>query len=214
MQWFAKDTSQEAAETRQLIRKAEMVESGATTSLADASALISTDVRFPSEAWVAVEKLYAWSVIVDVFHGIEHGVSVAVRTAAKEIGPLLHSMVSDMADSQAVGMDLVCRILWELQQDYFNHVNLPAADETREIPTFAYIRDNVRSSRVDRLASLPISWYSMVGAPSRRGNPTSAESNVRSSRGVVAAINPHVDRRLVQRFSTSPHSSISAMMQG
>ena len=38
-------------------------------SLADATALTSDDVRFLTQPYVAVEKLYAWSVIVDVFHG-------------------------------------------------------------------------------------------------------------------------------------------------
>jgi hypothetical protein len=48
--------------------RAAQLESGASATLADLTSLASTDPLFPSQAFVAAEKLYAWSVVVDVFH--------------------------------------------------------------------------------------------------------------------------------------------------
>ena len=45
-------------------------------SLQDAELITSADVKFPSTAHFAGEKLCGWSVVIDVFHGVAHDVFV------------------------------------------------------------------------------------------------------------------------------------------
>ena len=67
------------AAVQQRIQQAQLIEAGSSVTLSDASALIADDVRFPSAPFVAVEKLYGWSVVVDVFLGVGHTVSINLR---------------------------------------------------------------------------------------------------------------------------------------
>jgi hypothetical protein len=82
------------------------LESGNSTNLADIDTLTSVDVRFPSEAYVAAEKLYAWSVVVDVFHGVNHPVVTAVRDAVMRLAPQLQRTATSKADTPGAGMHL------------------------------------------------------------------------------------------------------------
>jgi hypothetical protein len=61
--------------------------SGASVSLADADTLLANNSHFPSEVWMVVEKLKGWSVMVDVFHGVNHPIAVSIRNAVQELGP-------------------------------------------------------------------------------------------------------------------------------
>ena len=77
------------AAVQQRIQQAQLVEAGSCVTLSDASALIADDVRLPAAPFVAVEKLYSWSVVVDVFLGVGHTVSINLRNAVLLVGPLL-----------------------------------------------------------------------------------------------------------------------------
>ena len=88
-------------------------------SLADATALTSDDVRFPTQPYVAVEKLYAWSVIVDVFHGVRHPVAITISEAVRLIGPLLQRMAGHMGDTPGAAMELICRVMYDMHLDYY-----------------------------------------------------------------------------------------------
>ena len=46
----------------------------------------------PTTAYVVVEKVCAFSVVVDVFHGTAHPISVAVRDFAKGAAPNIHRL--------------------------------------------------------------------------------------------------------------------------
>jgi hypothetical protein len=61
-----------------MIKKAEVAESSTTLSLTDAEQLTSTGVRFPTSPQTAIEKLYAWSVFIDIFHGNGHPIATNV----------------------------------------------------------------------------------------------------------------------------------------
>ena len=207
----------EMAEVRKLVKQAELTEAGTSMTLHDAETLTTADVRFPSTAQVGAEKLYGWSVAIDVFHGNTHAVAVSIRSFSVDVGPCLHRIFEQLADSPAVGMDLVNRVLFEAQQDYFQWATAVANGQTGvTIPTFGTIRQKVLSYRVDSLSPLPAGWYSMVDAPlsSRRARGTTTETSPRQQAGAVATFNRDADPLLMRRFRDSSHTTISGMMEG
>ena len=71
-------------------------------------------------------------------------------------------------------MDLVCRIMFEAQQEYFMWANdaavaAPGGAPVVGLPDFARLKNAVFTYRADSLSPLPGSWYSMMGvAPAGR----------------------------------------------
>ena len=112
---------------QQRIQQAQLIEAGSSVTLSDASALIADDVRFPSAPFVAVEKLYGWSVVVDVFLGVGHTVSINLRQAVLLVGPLLQRLASQMGDNSGAGMELICRVMFDMQQDFFMYLSKTSA---------------------------------------------------------------------------------------
>ncbi|MCA1806871.1 MAG: hypothetical protein LC687_03275, partial [Actinobacteria bacterium] len=85
-----------------LIKKAELVEGSATVSLSDAASLTTNDVCLPTVAYIAIEKLLGWSVVVDVFHGATQPIAVAIQNAVKNIGPKINRLVNQASDTHSV----------------------------------------------------------------------------------------------------------------
>ena len=96
----------DVAKVKALTKKAAMVEGGSSVSLRDAESLVSLDIRMPTETYVAIEKLFGWSVVVDVFHGLLHLISTSICHAVSMIGPCLHRVVSQNANDPRVAMEL------------------------------------------------------------------------------------------------------------
>ena len=113
------DGQAEVEGVRALIKNAQIVEGGASVSLEDAQRITTSDVSFPSNPQSAEEKLYGFSIIVDLFHGVAHPVSVSIRNMAIRLGLAFHRLADQYADTPTQGMDLVCRVLYDIQQDYF-----------------------------------------------------------------------------------------------
>ena len=65
---------------KELIKRAEIAESGSSVSLADAELITTTDMRFPSSARAAEEQLYGWSILLDIFHGVLHPVALSAAS--------------------------------------------------------------------------------------------------------------------------------------
>ena len=55
-----------------------MVESGNSVSLKNVTTVTSLDVRFPAEVHVVVEKLYSWSVVINIYFGANHCIAQSV----------------------------------------------------------------------------------------------------------------------------------------
>jgi hypothetical protein len=155
----------EAKAVTEMSKKAQLAEGSLSISLSDASTLTATDVRYPTTAQIATEKLYAWSIVVDLFHGVNHPVSVSIRNFVLTVGPSLHS-VYNMESTPAEGMDRVIRVLYEAQQDYARWATLVSreADPARRppVPEFARIIEAVLSLRAESLSHPPASWKSYV----------------------------------------------------
>ena len=62
------------------MKKAEILEGGTSMSLQDAESIASADVKFPSTAYFAGEKLHGWSVVIDIL-GLILEVFLWLRTA-------------------------------------------------------------------------------------------------------------------------------------
>jgi hypothetical protein len=129
----------EMESVRRLVKQAELAEAGSNISLADAERLTSSDVRFPVDAQSGAEKLWGWSILVDLFHGITHEIAMSVRRFVSSVGPALHRVAAQHADTPAIGMDHVCRVLYEAQQDYFVYVSALANGLAPLCPNFSRI---------------------------------------------------------------------------
>jgi hypothetical protein len=203
-----------AARTRQ----AAMVTAGGAVSLADSIAIIADDARFPTQPNHARDKLQGWSIVIDVVLGPNHAGARAVRTAIQDIGPHLENMAAQMGDTAGAGMELVCRVMFDIQQDFFIYLNALAQGEAPVAPTFSNVKGLVRSSRAACLAPLPAAWYTMVSCPrprdSRQPAPLNTPPEMRVPSGAATMVNAHRDERLTQRYKDGNYSSITAMIGG
>jgi len=203
-----------------LVRQAELAEQGGAMSLQDARRLISTDVRFPTTPQVAAEKCYGWSILIDLFHGSNHAVATCVRNFVNRAGPSFHRVASLHLDNPKLGMDLVCRVLFDAQQEYFTWANaaalapdVPSANAIG-LPNFASLTNKLDTHRVESLSALPAIWYAKFGTPKgARSNANDGESPTRNQSGTAAVHNAHTDARLKRRFEQSNFSSITAMIE-
>jgi hypothetical protein len=203
-----------AKEAQQRVQKASIVLNGASTSLADANALITDDIRFPTRAYV---KLCGWSVVIDVFHGPNHPLAVSVRHAVHSLCPLLQRLEGQNEDTPGAGVELLCRIMYDMQQDYFFYLNRLGLGQDADVPMFEKVLGLVATQRAQVLAPLPAHWYSMVDCPRLRqlgvtSTPATAPPKMRVATSGVSSVNPHINRRLVTQFKDSGHSSITAMV--
>ena len=62
--------------------------------LDNAERISTSDIRFPTDARSAKEKLYGFSIIVNLFHGVAHPIAVNIRSMVTQIGPTFHRLVS------------------------------------------------------------------------------------------------------------------------
>jgi hypothetical protein len=204
---------------QQRVQQAQLVEGGASVALGDAAALLSDNVLFPTQPYIAVEKLYGWSVILDVFLGVNHALSINVRTAVCAIGPLLQRLASHMGDTPGAGMELICRVMFDMQQDVFMYINQVQAGAAVLVPTFETLKGLVTTFRADSLSPLPGPWYAMTSCPKGRSMagpvaPVTAPAAARTPASAATVVNAHVDRRLHNRYKDSGHLSITAMIGG
>ena len=202
----------EAHATNAIISKATLASEGNTLSMADAETMITTDVRFPSRVQVAVEKLYGFSILVDLFHGRGTAIATNVRSFVCTVCPSLHNL-HQISGQDLPALDLVNRVLFEVQQDYFAWLSAVVGKSTPAdrppAPKFEAIQNAVLTYRASSLSPLPSAWYSMIERPSSK-----KEHGPRAASGSVSHFNQHVDEGLKGRYATSGFSSITAMTSG
>ena len=95
--------------------------------------------------------MMGWSIIIDLFHGVNHSISVSIRQLAVEVAPFFHQVVANHAGDHAAGMDLVCRIMYDAQQDYFSYANALGNGLNPQVPTFQNLIAAVKAHRVSSL---------------------------------------------------------------
>ena len=153
------------------LRQCSLASQGTSLSLADAEKLTATDVRFPTSPQTAAEKLCGWSIVIDIFHGVNKPISNNIRKAVIEIAPSLCTLFSHHCgvDDPRTGMDVVNRVLCELQQDYFVWASemsrLAPGAPPPAVPDFKRVNSLVSSFRADALSSLPSSWCTLLDPP-------------------------------------------------
>ena len=204
----------EVERLKSLVNSAAMVEGGATLTLSDAAALTTNDIALPTVVYVAVEKLKGWSVVVDVFHGSRTPIADSIRTAVERICPHLFRLVHQAAATESVGMELVWRVMYEFQQDYFDYLRKMATGTTGGVvPTFQDIVSKVETHRASALCELPAGWYSKVkGLPPSREEKESRTGGLREQTGTAPRVNPSPDESLMNRFKECGHASIKSMI--
>ena len=199
---------------KKLVNSAAMVEGGATLTLSDAASLTTNDIALPTVVYIAVEKLNGWSVVVDTFHGNNTPIADAIRTAVERINPHLFRLVHQAAATESIGMELVWRVMYEFQQDYFAYLRKMAAGTTGGVvPDFSRIVSMVETHRASALCELPAGWYSKVkGLPPTRDDKDTRSSGLREQTGTAPRVNPSPDSSLMTRFKDCGHASIKSMI--
>ena len=201
---------------KSLVNSASMVEGGATLTLSDAAALTTNDVRMPTVPYLAVQKLQCWSVVVDVFHGEGTTIADNIRTAVQEVCPHIFRIVHRATEQgTGVGMELVWRIMYEFQQDYFAYLRKMAVGTTGgTVPDFKHIIEKVETSRAAALCTLPATWYTKVKTtpPPEAGREGRPGGGLREQAGLVPRTNPSPDAGLMARFRDCGHASIKSMI--
>ena len=96
----------EAFKNMRLMKKAKISKDGTMMSLQDAELITSADVKFPSTACFAGEKLCGWLVVIDIFHGVAHDVSNCVRNFVIAVVPHLHSVQHNLPSRPALAWTL------------------------------------------------------------------------------------------------------------
>ena len=120
-------------------------------------------------------------------------------------------MMSTMGDTPSHGMDLICRVMYDMQQDYFQYARDLGSGRPVSVPQFEVLIQKVRSYRADSLSPLPRHWYTLVSAPSHERYSRPEGGTPRDQAGATPAFNANADRRLLSRYRESPFNSISAM---
>jgi hypothetical protein len=156
------------------IKKREMIALNAAVSLTDAELLTTTDAHLPTECYMAVDKLNGWSVMIDVFHGSNAPISLAVRNAVHIISPKLQRLVHQVAISPAEGVEQVCRIMHEMQPEHYAYLHLlsrgttlPAPDFSEVITAVSTLLSSQRSSRDLTHREVPTPYGRDLSIPTR-----------------------------------------------
>ena len=198
--------------------RASLAHGSTSVSLADAEALTTSDLKFPTLPYMAVEKIYGWSIHVDIYHGPNQPISNNIREAVMSVGPSFFRIASLMSDNHSA-MDLICRIMYDMQQEYFHWLSQSeqaiGTGRPPAVPNFRNLVTIVQTYRADSLSPLPLPWYSLVSAPARAGSRKSEDKpSTREALGMVSAVNPRVDPKIKSRWENSGHASLSAMLAG
>ena len=197
---------------KKMIQQAQYVESGAGVTLADAESITANDVRMPTTAHTAQEKLYAFSVLVDIFHGANQAISTNVRRMASAIGPVLPTIVAQAA-TEALGMNQVHRVLFDVQQTYFRYCTRIGSDEQNVIvPDFHEVLDKVQTYRADALSDIPASWRSYLDSPAPRSSNQRKRELSAKARNAVD-VNAKADQAIIRRFESGEWATISDMLK-
>jgi hypothetical protein len=124
-------------------------------------------------------------------------------------------------------MESLCRVMYELHQDYFAYLHQVAIDAPAiVVPTFQDVVNQVATGRVARLSALPHGRYaSFEGRPETgtgRGGGTGtgggggsgggSGGSLRERSGTTPRVNPKPDAALLTRFRDCGHASINSMI--
>ena len=108
-------------------------------------------------------------------------------------------------------MDLLTRVMFDMQQDYFTWLNAAASDSKHPAPDFSRLRSLARTYRVDSLSKIPNSWQTMIARPKAKTPQASgACSRLSGSKDDCFKADP-VHKK---RFRQNGHTTISALLEG
>jgi hypothetical protein len=199
------------------VLQAELAEAS-TTTLADARALTTCKLGVPTMPYIAEQKLYAWVVIMRLFHGEAAPIVVNSQSMVAVVGPQMHAIVAQCGGSTRKGIELMCRVLYEVQQDYYMwlgqtaNARNPAELAAIPTPTYSGLINAVLSQRVESLGGLP-GWILGKLPPEDAPNVSLRGLRVRErEEDIRYGENPDADRRVKRRFADSSFNSISDML--
>ena len=115
------------------------------------------------------------------------------------------------------------RVLFDAQQDYFTYATQLGNGGTPMVPMFGNLSQLVVSLRIESLSGLPHNLYQkftsnyqhgrgLQGRSAPTSSSTPAASSLRDSSGSTSVLNANVDSALKNQFTSSDHTTISAMI--
>jgi hypothetical protein len=199
--------------------KLSTVESGgAAISMSDASLFKTKDGRFPHSYLQAVDKLWAFLLVLEVYTGRDSDLATSVRQGLRQVAPMVLQLESLFFNNKRMGLMMAVRIMLYFQRStalYFRKARDTDVANPVTVPDFDRLADDLRMQAYDSLPHVPDTWMEAMEAqlPSlfetaetprvRGGGPSPARSGT-STR--TTAINSSAVVALVKRWEAAKTS--------
>lgn len=219
----------QSREVVELAEKQASMESGDTSiTLADAALFQTKDARFPRDVNQAVDKLWGFSVLVDVYFGAGHPYALALAGALPALCPLIVNINTIHAGDPAYVLTIAIRIMLWIQQSlnlYLRGRRLAPPGTVVPLPDFDAMMDELRMQMYDsKLPKIPRTWTSILtlqvpdvfktsspgeDTPRIRGGGRGGADEPSQNRAPVQ--NPFPNTKLMNRWAASGHGAITDM---
>ena len=206
----------------ELASKQALMESGdSSITMADATRFQTKDARFPRTVNQAVDKLWGYSIQLDVYLGVAHEFAAAYAAFLPELCPLLINLESIHAGDVPYILSIVIRIMLWVQQAFFLHMRKRrnvAVGTPIPLPDFDGLLDDLRMQTYDsKLPHVPKSWQpvlkSQVPEAVKDAEPSPARIRGGGDDATSGKVtNPNPSRKLLARWIATGFSKIAEML--
>ena len=205
-----------AQAARQALEDAGRVERGASLTLADARAIAVSDARLPTMLHHLVEKVYGYSLVLDLYLGATHGLASAIRINALNLGPALMALATyHGAPSTALRMGI--RVVFQVQQHtfrWFRNRRATPHGTAVPVPDYAGLVSDVGSFLLSGVPELPYGWNSLILQENNVAPQEPTTDRIRGGAGTNAQLtvqNSRWDADLKKRWKISKFDKTSQM---
>lgn len=207
-----------------LADKLTTVESGgAAISMSDASLFKTKDGRFPQSYLQAVDKLWAFVLVIDVYSGHDSDIAVSLRRGLRDIGPMILQLESLFHSNPRLGLMVAIRIMLYFQRItglYYRKARSTPSGDLVLAPDFDKLSDDLRMQAYDALPRVPDTWmevlkgqvpeiFAEAEVPRIRGGGggATATSGTSTSAARSSVVNPRPSNPLVKRWVSAKASN-------
>lgn len=133
--------------------------------MADASLFKTKDGRFPQSYLQAVDKLWAFVLVIEVYSGAASDLATALRRGLREIGPMILQLESLFHSNPRMGLMIAVRVMLFFQRSsglYYRKARELAVGTPVAIPDFDKLADDLRMQAYDALPRVPDTWMEVL----------------------------------------------------
>ena len=192
-------------------------------SYGDTKHFVAKDAKLPRSLAEVVDKLYGYSLLLDVYLGVNNELAHCVRSKFKDVGPLLLQLEQHYVHNKDLALHTAVRAMFWIQQQIFYYFRLrktmlPGETEPALPPMDQLIGVLHTKTFQGLLGDLPESWLKKEGVPGVPKALTGGSGGGRDNRGQGEGgggnkvTNPRPDRDLVRRWEASGLTSVQQLL--